>query len=1826
MFLLLSQVLTNYILSEENEFPEQRAVPLVSPCVVGKGMPSCTTILYAPSNVPWVTKLMHGLAVSQGLDPRRDLLPYGNTSAFFGLPDLIYDFETLTNYTLLYPNQTHLIVQWTSAYIHTGDQLPEYPGYLLWYNSSGTADDTNDAQSFLRAIDEQIIRQKTNVSDASVQVFSGSFPQVKTRFSQIDVVSVNGGVYFYLVPMIVFFVLLTNIVQEKEANLRTGMRMMGMNSVVYWTCWTLQGVFFALASSLILMASAAACQFEVFLNANQLYLFLMFFFYGCAIVSVALCVSAFIQKVQTAQAVGYGIILLGFIFQSILTSSYGIFVDILYSDQVPAWVIFLRWIFILYPPFNFAKIYSDIAFKSGNRVDAARGQVLQGPGFGWKDLFDSRKIDLGSLGEFDIPPPYQALLFLLFNVAIWGLGSWYFNNVLGEGARPWYFPFTKSYWGIDKLITDVDLQNAARSIVVDEGLGKENYGDVLTANNDGDSVVVRDLCKTYPSTGCCKSKPNNAVNNVSFNIKRGEIFGLLGHNGAGKSTTINMLTGLLVPTSGTMTIAGLSVQENLSDIRRLLGVCPQHDILWEDLTAMEHLVLFAQLKGMTYTEGTDEAWDKLIMVGLDNVAHDRVSTFSGGMKRRLSVAISAIGDPALMLLDEPSTGMDPVNQKQMWKLVQKLKEDRCVLLTTHSMREAEVLADRVAIIAFGRICATGTSVELKHQFGLSYNVHIQADARAASSVAKAVSQCVPDAPVKEKQDNAMTYSVPFSQLMQVAPLLNKLEEFRVEGVVEEWGITETSLEDVFLGITRDAGFKYDTFHAEPEVQQFKANSSHDLMEEDDSIEHMNEKDRDVLPLLPVSNQKEAACVNVNKKKRPRPFAALMAKNVKLQGRQWGTNLCQIITPLLVLLIMLILKIVIITQFGDEIEQKAVIPGIPFPLNASPSMWALIYKIIGGQIPGFSSAAEAITRSNDVSRSFTRGLPPDKFIAHALVGSLPKRRPQKDLYRRKWSEIQDRVRDERKKKEKKGDSQCLEFFLFAAGKDAKTVGSLGADWKDNHSGGKQGMLGRIVQHECLMHNGTNFTVPYYLPRSSFLEMQAEAFTDLTILNNASIPDVKNEPALIELTPDAYVEFYEANVPNGRLSYSYAVNDNYIVNYHRRNNFTRFDDSGISKELKARAFNLELIPLQGRLQMQSMIHNAFWLEATDTQMDESQPWNWQIVMTLPEAVEADILKALNLVGALLYPVALNLSLPMFLYLLVLEKESRVKSLMEFHGMSSAAYIASNFLFFLFIYIVLSSLFWIFGAALKLSVFTETGVSTMGTFWFLWGLSLISISFMFSTFVNGKSAASMLGYIVALAGPLFAIIIALGIYVIADKPMPTAWFIWPQFAMVRGIYLFTASCTLQNACYDELWNVSRDDELARVLAMLALDAVLYFILYLYFDQVLPKTYGISKHPCFCFQPLIRLCRRKQFKDDSLLLEAEEDVVVMDSDVQKEEDRVERLSEDDITNTYPLVLRKLRKVYDGAQRPAVKALSLACDPSQVFALLGENGAGKTTTISMLTGLYAPSAGEAWVNGHSIVSDMGGVHSSIGVCPQFSILWDTLTVREHLLFFARLKGVPFMQESKHVDNALRNYGLFEFSSRAAGALSGGMKRRLCVAMALVGGSKVVFLDEPTTGLDPVSKRQLWSIISGSREGRAVVLTTHDLFEAEVLSQRIGMMALGELKALGSALHLKNKFADGFRLVVDFHGQSAEETEEKLRDLLPGVDLDIVNTFSNSREFKVSAKSSSIAEAFGILAEHANRIGITAWTIGSLGLESVFERVFQESHEAADAEAQHFIN
>jgi ABC-2 type transport system ATP-binding protein len=217
-------------------------------------------------------------------------------------------------------------------------------------------------------------------------------------------------------------------------------------------------------------------------------------------------------------------------------------------------------------------------------------------------------------------------------------------------------------------------------------------------------VEAHDLHKTFGD--------REAVRGVSLTIRSGEIYGLLGPNGAGKSTTINMLATYLAPTSGTATIAGMPVTAG-ARVKRIIGVVPQEIALYDDMTAAENMRFFGEIYGIAGSALADRTTDLLTLVGLNERRDDKVSEYSGGMKRRLNLAVSVIHQPRFLMLDEPTVGVDPQSREALFELTEKLRDDgMAILYTTHYMEEAERLCDRIAIMDEGQIVAQGTLEDL----------------------------------------------------------------------------------------------------------------------------------------------------------------------------------------------------------------------------------------------------------------------------------------------------------------------------------------------------------------------------------------------------------------------------------------------------------------------------------------------------------------------------------------------------------------------------------------------------------------------------------------------------------------------------------------------------------------------------------------------------------------------------------------------------------------------------------------------------------------------------------------------------------------------------------------------------------------------------------------------------------------------------------------------------------------------------------------------------------------------------------------------------------
>jgi ABC-2 type transport system ATP-binding protein len=283
-----------------------------------------------------------------------------------------------------------------------------------------------------------------------------------------------------------------------------------------------------------------------------------------------------------------------------------------------------------------------------------------------------------------------------------------------------------------------------------------------------------------------------AVDGIDLNIKRGELFALLGPNGAGKTTTINMLCCLLKPTSGTAQILGYDILKQPFKIKETIGVSPQETVISEHLNPWENLALIGKIHGIDARELKTRSQELLETMGLEARAKDQVRKFSGGMKRRLNIAMALIHKPKVLFLDEPSLGLDPQARRAVWEYIIKLKKEMTILLTTHYMDEADFLADRIAIIDEGKIVALGTSTKLKKDMVERQTMVIQAQ----SFTQKVINEMRSRYEEIEVNEDRMVISDKKLVFQEIVDLLHN------SGIiVSSASMKEPTLDDVFLHIT-----------------------------------------------------------------------------------------------------------------------------------------------------------------------------------------------------------------------------------------------------------------------------------------------------------------------------------------------------------------------------------------------------------------------------------------------------------------------------------------------------------------------------------------------------------------------------------------------------------------------------------------------------------------------------------------------------------------------------------------------------------------------------------------------------------------------------------------------------------------------------------------------------------------------------------------------------------------------------------------------------------------------------------------------------------------
>jgi ABC-type multidrug transport system ATPase subunit len=588
----------------------------------------------------------------------------------------------------------------------------------------------------------------------SVGVTLKPYPKPAPRIAGFDVFSSSGGQWLFTVPAVLFFFLLTELAYEKEMKLRVGMSQMGLHTSAYWASWLTYAAVMCVASSLVLQAAGYACGFPFYKNSNFAATFLLFLSLAWSMACLALLVSTLISSSRTAQTVGYSFLLVGFLFQSIIDAGYAGMLDLLYSDAAYPWVRTLRNVLAVYPPFDFAYAFYAITAKAGIEIDLNLQSVSAGPGFFWSDMtVPQTRLFFGY--TCNLPAPIHFYLVLWADAVGFLALALYLDAVLpgpqGQPAHPLFFLGYRYHTRLDEGgggggggragpvdgLADpgvVDERAAASKSTAGASSSSSSFSSNAAAGAESAMqpiVRVHRLRVVYrkgwgafffsltgrewsslwggeggegsssSSSSSSVARPTSsansgagdvvAVDDLSLTVRPNEILALLGHNGAGKTTTISVLTGLGAASAGLAEIAGVDVSEDPHAAQGFMGVCPQHDILWPQLTARETLRLFASIKGLDVpgalgAEGSEREIDRVlaaVSLQAQSVQNRAVGGFSGGMKRRLSVAIAALGAPRVLFLDEPTTGMDPVTRRGVWGLIHRLKKHAAIVLTTH---------------------------------------------------------------------------------------------------------------------------------------------------------------------------------------------------------------------------------------------------------------------------------------------------------------------------------------------------------------------------------------------------------------------------------------------------------------------------------------------------------------------------------------------------------------------------------------------------------------------------------------------------------------------------------------------------------------------------------------------------------------------------------------------------------------------------------------------------------------------------------------------------------------------------------------------------------------------------------------------------------------------------------------------------------------------------------------------------------------------------------------------------------------------------------------
>lgn len=767
------------------------------------GADNCTTVMYDHGDDARVQAIMTKAQVLSGLPPK-DFQPLPLSLEVDGYDDFATWIDEHAQ------NYTSSVVRWLM--VDSDAPWPEDAAVYAVLTNKTTTSEYFGPSSGQRAGQMDIsleLSELLNRAIIEVQSPSGSSmaitPAIKLLPDPFDFVQDNiskaidaslGWVIFAVPVLILFHGPLNDMSMERVKKLHQGLVLMGMKQSAYVLSWFTYWCIWAVITSLLTLASLGS---SASLWNSRIDLDVLIKVISVTSVStVAFSILAASLAAGLRSAIG-------------LSALFYMVTGLLLLNPDPqTWEIaygpppspisisyLLKMIHSFSPGWHLTRIVAGMAEVVQKEWDEQQSTEPE-PHFTWHDM--TAPFNATEAGVV-VPPLSSSYNYMLYTTPCWLFAAWFTYQMWpgpnGAGANV----FSLQFWGLK------DHGRATTSFPQSWKYIPEHSDEDVTASIERvfDPPSIQDAGLIFAGlTKRYNRGTFTAVDQVSFSVPETGCISILGHNGAGKSTAINCVLGIEGITTGDVIVRGRSAVVDAAGVRSIIGICLQHDVLWDELTPRQTLHMFARLKGVASSFIETEVERVLTSVRLTTVADHPVSSFSGGMKRRLSVGVSTIGSPEAIFLDEPTAGLDPLNKRHIWDLVQELKKTKLVLLTTHSMLEADALADNIAVMASGTLKAFGASLRLKELYGLGFHLDVMTEPGNEDLIQELVDSHLGRS-AKQEAANAgsLSFAIPSSGCKPLVEFLKVLEKMELESppLVLDWGVSHTTLEEVFLNIT-----------------------------------------------------------------------------------------------------------------------------------------------------------------------------------------------------------------------------------------------------------------------------------------------------------------------------------------------------------------------------------------------------------------------------------------------------------------------------------------------------------------------------------------------------------------------------------------------------------------------------------------------------------------------------------------------------------------------------------------------------------------------------------------------------------------------------------------------------------------------------------------------------------------------------------------------------------------------------------------------------------------------------------------------------------------